>query len=41
LFISTNVNDERSGGSTDIADEKGTVLLGAIESCVKNSDATK
>jgi len=40
-FIWANVNDERSGGSTDIANEEGTVLLGAIKSCDKNSDATK
>jgi hypothetical protein len=41
LFISANVNDERSGGSTDIVDDEGTVLLEVIKSCDENSDTTK
>jgi len=38
LLILANVNDERSGGSTAIADEEGTVLLGAMESGNEYSD---
>ncbi len=41
LLILANVNDERSGGSTAIADEEGTVLLGAMESGNEYSDRTK
>jgi hypothetical protein len=41
LFIFANVNDERSGGSTAIADEEGIVLLGVMESVNEYSDRTK
>ncbi len=41
LLILANVTDERSGESTDIADQIGTVPTLTIESCDENSEKTK
>ena len=41
LFRLAKVNDERSGGSTDIVDEEGSVVMFTIELCDENSDTTK